>query len=123
MSFPYTPYPITGKLYIIGNIAQGKKITGINTTVGDTEEITTENDGSFIIDPANMKDTANMKHGYSNNDSIKITFGAWYKYINIDLTNYPDGIQKDLSIPPIITILKGRGIGLPQGISCGKSKR
>lgn len=85
--FPQNPYPITGFLQGAG---AGVTVTGINLTSGGTEQVSTESDGSFIIDPANME------NGYNNGDIIHIKSGIRYNNIKIDLDNYPDGIEKNL---------------------------
>ncbi|MDP2217218.1 MAG: hypothetical protein Q8J68_08035 [Methanolobus sp.] len=104
------PYPIVG---ILQGAGTGVTVTGVNLTAGGTEEVSTESDGSYIIDPANMGT-------YSDGDVIKISSGTWYIDIKIDIENYPDGIIANLNRPAIITPKRiSRGASVERGIACG----
>ncbi len=109
--FPQNPYPIVG---ILQNARAGVTVKGINLNTGGTEEVTTETDGSYIIDPANMTE------GYSDGDIIRISSGDWFIHVRIDLTNYPGGIEKNIK-KPIVAAKRGLGKGtsFDRGISCG----
>lgn len=108
------PYPITG---ILQGAGAGVTVTGHNLTSGGTEEVITDVDGSWGIDPANM---GTYSDGDSDGDVIRISAGAWYIDAKIDIENYPGGIEKNLSRPAIITPRRiSRGASLERGISCG----
>lgn len=112
--FPQNPYPITG---LVQGAGSGVTVKGINLSTSKSEQVTTETDGSFIIDPANMTD------GYSDSDVIRLITGSWHVDVRIDLTNYPSGIDKDIDRPnAVINRRISRGAGLDRGISCGRSK-
>lgn len=107
---PQNPFPIAG---ILQGAGAGVAVTGHNLTSGGTEEVSTESDGSYIIDPANMGT-------YSDGDVIRIQSGSWYTDVKIDLENYPGGIEKNVSRPLVISPRRiSRGASLERGISCG----
>ena len=109
--FPQNPYPIIG---IIQNARAGVTVSGTNLNTGGTENVTTESDGSYIIDPANMTG------GYSNGDIIRISSGSWLINVYIDITNYPDGKEKNINIQISVTPrIISKGASLDRGISCG----
>jgi len=109
--FPQNPFPIVG---ILQGAAAGAAVKGNNLSTGGTEEVATAEDGSYIIDPANMDE------GYSDGDVIRLSAGTWYTDVKIDLENYPGGIERNLSRPIIITPRRdGRILSVERGISCG----
>jgi hypothetical protein len=109
--FPQNPFPIVG---ILQGAGAGVTVKGTNLSTGGSEEVSTESDGSYIIDPANMTG------GYSDGDVIRISSGTWYTDVKIDLVNYPAGIAANLSRTIIITPRRiSRGASLERGISCG----
>ncbi len=107
---PQNPYPLVGTLQ---GLPSGVQITCQNLTSGGTEQVITADDGSFIVDPANIGT-------YSDGDSIRIFSGSWYVNTVIDMINYPDGIIINLSKPVIITSKRiSRGTSMNRGILCG----
>lgn len=111
MPFPQNPYPIFG--IIQGGIAN-ITITGLNLNTGEIEQIITADDGSYIIDPANMT------NGYSNGDVIRISAGTWYFDIVIDTDEYPGGVEKNLNKPVVIKTKKIHGASIERGVVCGR---
>ncbi len=110
--FPQNPYPIVG---ILQGARAGVTVKSVNLNTGGTEEVVTETDGSYIIDPANMTE------GYSDGDIIRISSGDWFIHVRIDLTNYPGGIEKNIKRANIIIPKRvSKGTSLDRGISCGK---
>jgi len=112
--FPQNPYPIAGILQFAASLI---RMLGINLTRGGSEEVTTADDGSYGIDPANMD------NGYDEGDVIRIQSGSWYRDIFIDTTNNPDGEDVNLNKPVDIGIVTGKGVSLPRGIICGSTQR
>lgn len=104
------PFPIAG---ILQGAGAGVTVKGTNLTAGGSEEVSTESDGSYILDPANMGT-------YSDGDVIRISAGAWYTDVKIDLENYPGGIEKNIRRPAVISPRRiSKGASLERGIACG----
>lgn len=105
MPFPQDPYPIYGKvLYRAG----GYTVTLLNITTGESLTEVTESDGSFVLDPANLDS------GYSDSDMLKVTYVSSYKFVVINITDYPDG--RAANIRPKIAIGKRKGVFPPYAI-------
>lgn len=108
--FPQVPYPIAGLLQFAASLVS---VIGKNLTRGGSEGVSTAEDASYIIDPANME------NGYDEGDVIRIQSGSWYTDISIDSTNNPGGVVQNLNKPVEIGIIREKGANIPRGISCG----
>lgn len=112
MVFPQNPYPIVGIFSLVGVPTQGITITGTNITSGGSEQVVTDTDGSFLIDPANMG-------GYNDGDVIRIQAQSSSVNVTIDLINNPEGLVQDMNIPTnaeITNLCWGAGLTPPCSI-------
>lgn len=91
MTFPLTPYPIFG--YItdgLGVALSGVTVRVKNTTTNEYEDVSSDTDGSYL------SDLANLPSGYSNLDGIEVTAYSSTKTTTVSTYVYPNGIRIDL---------------------------
>jgi len=88
MAFPQTPYLLYGA---ISGITSSQAITAINKNTLETQAVTSESDGTFVVDCANF-----LPLGYSDHDVIELAAAGRRDIISVNAGAFPEGREFDL---------------------------